>query len=136
MVFRRGVDPSMDDSASKSSHDSLVGTDNAPIDFGRALEEFEGDKEFLMVVIDGFLKQTRNQIESIRRALSDGDSEVVMREAHSMKGGAATLTADMLSGIADELERIGESGLLEKGSDVLNKVEQELHRLEAYVKDI
>lgn len=136
MVFRRGVDPSLDDSDSKSSHDSLVGTDNVPIDFGRALEEFEGDKKFLMVVIDGFLKQTRNQIESIRRALSDGDSEVVMREAHSMKGGAATLTADMLSGIADELERIGESGLLEKGSDVLNKVEQELHRLEAYVKDI
>jgi HPt (histidine-containing phosphotransfer) domain-containing protein len=135
-VFRQGVGPSLDESASKSSRNSSADIDDIPMDFDRALEEFEGDKEFLMGVVEGFLEHAGNQINAIRRALTDGDSEAVMRKAHSMKGGAATLTADKLSGIAHELEIIGESGLLGRGGDVLTILEKEFHRLEIYVRDI
>jgi HPt (histidine-containing phosphotransfer) domain-containing protein len=135
-VFRQGVAPSLDESGRKSSRDSSADADDIPMDFDRALEEFEGDKKFLMDVVEGFLEHAGNQIDAIRRALSVGDSEVVMRTAHSMKGGAATLTADTLSGIAYELEIIGESGLLESGGDVLTILEQEFHRLKIYVQNI
>lgn len=117
-------------------YDCPIRKDDIPMDFDRALEEFEGDREFLMVVIDGFLEHGRNQIASIRGALSDGDSEVVMRVAHSMKGGAATLTADRLSGIAYELEIIGESGSLERGNDILKILEEEFQRLKSFVQSI
>ena len=63
------------------------------MDFARAIEEFEGD------------------------------AEVVRREAHSIKGGAANLTANDLSRIAFEIENIGISGMLEEGIDSLQKLE-------------
>jgi len=107
----------------------------APMDFEKAIEEFEGDKEFLMEVLEGFLENVRAQIPAIRQAITDGDSEVVSREAHSIKGGAANLTADVLSKIAFELENIGKSGALEGGIQVLERLEEEFRRLEGYVRN-
>ncbi len=67
------------------------------------------------------------------QAISDGDAESVRREAHSIKGGAANLTATALSGIAFDLENIGKSGMLEEGIDSLQKLEREFFRLERFV---
>jgi CheY-like chemotaxis protein/signal transduction histidine kinase/HPt (histidine-containing phosphotransfer) domain-containing protein len=109
--------------------------EDAPMDFQRAMGLYEeGDQEFLIEVLFDFLATVMGQIETIRQAMSDGDAEVVMREAHSIKGGASILTADDLSGIAFELENIGKSGLLEGGTEVLERLEREFHRLEAYAK--
>ncbi len=107
----------------------------APMDFDKAIEEFEGDEEFLMEVLEGFLDNVRAQIGTIHQAISSGDAEVVRKEAHSIKGGAANLTADELSRIAFKLENIGKSGLLEGGTEVLERLEREFHRLEVYAKD-
>ena len=105
------------------------------MDFLRAIEEFEGDEEFLLEVLEGFLENVTSQIGIIRQAISEGDAEVVRREAHSIKGGAANLTADDLSAIAFELENIGKSGVLEKAIETLERLEQEFLRLERFVKD-
>ena len=107
----------------------------APMNFELAIEEFEGDKELLMEVLEGFLENVRNQIVTIKQALSNGDTEVVSKEAHSIKGGAANLTADELSRIAFELEDIGKSGVLEGGIEVLERFEKEFCRLETYARD-
>ena len=95
--------------------------------------EFEGDEEFLMEVLEGFIGNVTSQIKLIRQAISDGDAETVRREAHSIKGGAANLTANDLSGIAFEIENIGKSGMLEEGIDSLQKLEREFFRLERFV---
>ena len=105
----------------------------APMEYERALEEFEGDEEFLMEVLEGFIGNVTSQIKLIRQAISDGDAEAVRREAHSIKGGAANLTANDLSGIAFEIENIGKSGMLEEGIDSLQKLEREFFRLERFV---
>ncbi|MCP4576228.1 MAG: PAS domain S-box protein [Deltaproteobacteria bacterium] len=105
----------------------------APMEYAKALEEFEGDEAFLMEVLEGFIGNVTSQIGIIREAISDGDSEIVRREAHSIKGGAANLTADELSKIAFELENIGRSGMLEEGIDSLQKLEREFFRLERFV---
>ena len=106
----------------------------APMEYERALEEFEGDEEFLMEVLEGFIENVKSQIKIIRQAISDGDAEIVRREGHSIKGGAGNLTAGKLADIAFELEKIGRSGALKEGSDVLKKLEQEFFRLENFAK--
>ena len=68
-------------------------------------------------------------------AISDGDSETVGKESHSLKGGAANLTADKLSKIAYQLERIGKSDSLEGCSEVMDNLEKELQRLENYFRN-
>lgn len=50
--------------------------------------------------------------------------------------GAANLTADGLSRIADQLENIGQSGILDAGLEVLDRVEKEFYRLEVHVREI
>ncbi len=82
----------------------------SPMDFHRALSEFDGDKDFLLEVLNEFIKNIQNQLPKIKQAFVDGAAEVVEMEAHSIKGGAANLTADKLSKIAHELEKAGKSG--------------------------
>ena len=82
-----------------------------------------------------FLESVRNQIGLLRQAISDNDADIVRREAHSIKGGAANLTADELSRVAFELENIGESGVLEQGAEVIERLEEEFSRLKIYARD-
>ncbi|NVM20389.1 MAG: response regulator [Desulfobacterales bacterium] len=114
------------------SRKSKMDEGSAPINFERVIKEFEGDKGFVMKVLDGFLKRGSDQIGAIRQAISDGDAELVSREAHSIKGAAANLTADKLSKIAYELENIAKSGVLEEGVEILKRLEKEFYRLEVY----
>ena len=67
------------------------------------------------------------------QAITEGDAEVVRREAHSIKGGAANLLANALSAVAFELENIGKSGVLSEGAETLEKLEREFFRLERFV---
>ena len=88
-----------------------------------------------MEVIKDFLVAVRPQINTINQALSDGNADVVMKGAHAIKGGAADLTADQLSGIALELENIGKSGRLDSGIEVMARFEKGINRLEVYTWD-
>ena len=122
---------SIDEIIQKQSKDEVV-EEHAAMDYERALYEFEGEQEFLQEVLEGFLENVRAQIKTIHQALGENDTEVVRKEAHSIKGGAANLTADHLSRIALELENMGQSGRLDGGYEVLESLEKGCKRLEAY----
>ncbi len=107
-----------------------------PMDYDRALEEYDGNREFLMELVNGFLERASQQIETLWQSLADGNAEIVMKEAHAMKGGAGILTAVALSGVALELETIGKSGNLTAGAEVLSKLEHELQRLADFVNSV
>ena len=109
--------------------------DNAPMNFEMVLNDFDGDRELLVEAMDLFLESVRSQIKVLRRAVSDGDAKLVRREAHSIKGGAANLTANELSRIAFELEKIGKSGTLEASTVILERLEKEFYRLDAFAKN-
>jgi PAS domain S-box-containing protein len=104
-----------------------------PMDYVRAVEEFEGDEDFLREVIQGFLDAVDGQLRVLEQSLAEGDAETVAREAHAIKGGAANLTADALAGAARELENLGRSNVLEKGLETLADLEREYGRLKAYI---
>ena len=111
----------------RQSHD-------APMNFDQAVAEFEGDREFLMEILGEFLDNVKGQIKTIHQALSEGNAELVRKESHSIKGGAADLTAEGLAELAFELENIGISKALDRGGAVLQKLEGELTRLENFAE--
>jgi signal transduction histidine kinase/DNA-binding response OmpR family regulator/HPt (histidine-containing phosphotransfer) domain-containing protein len=110
--------------------------DDVPMDFKRAVDEFEGHRDVVIEVIGGFVENVRNQIGVIRGAISDNNAETVRREAHSIKGGAANLTADALSSAALELEKLGTSGDLKRGWEALERLEMEFNRLDGFAKSV
>jgi len=104
-----------------------------PMDFARALEEFEGNREFLMGLLERFLENVRAQLGTIREALDRADAEILRREAHAIKGGAANLAAGELSSAAAELEKTAKSGLLGEVPGRLERLETAYERLDAFV---
>ena len=109
---------------------------DTPMDYEKALAEYEGDRAFLTTILDGFLKRAKTQMQTLRQALSSGDAETVREEAHAIKGGSGILMANALSGVALELETMGRSGALEGGLEVFERMERELRLLEAYSLEI
>lgn len=105
----------------------------APIHFQKTLEEFGGDRELLLSVIDEYIANVRRQISQIAEAIKDRHPETVWREAHSIKGGALNLAAEAMAEIAFELEKAGKLGDLAKGSELLPRMAEELVRLEIYI---
>jgi HPt (histidine-containing phosphotransfer) domain-containing protein len=89
----------------------------------------------LSEVIAGFTEKVIEQIGTIREALSCGDAETVRREAHSIKGGAAGLTAEDLAKVAAELELKGKSKDLDGAGAILDNLEREFEALRRYVQE-
>ena len=104
-----------------------------PMDFARALEEFEGNREFLTGLLERFLENVRVQLGTIREALDRADAEILRREAHAIKGGAANLAAAELSSAAAELEKTARSGSLGEAPGGLAKLERAYRRLDEFV---
>ena len=99
------------------------------------LDDFEGDRDLLLEAMDLFLGSVSNQIGTLRQAILDDDAEIVRKEAHSIKGGAANLSADVLSEIAFELENAGKPKAIGTSTGILGRLEEEFDRLNAYAKD-
>ncbi len=106
-----------------------------PMDFDRALKEFDGERDFLMELLGSFLEHTQAHVDNITRAVADNEAETVMREAHAIKGGAASLTADELAQIAFELEKMGRSENLEPGATAIARLEDEFNRLKRFFQE-
>ena len=106
-----------------------------PIDLERAVDEFEGDRELLTEVVAGFTKKVSEQLVMMRDALACGDAETIRREAHSIKGGAAGLTAGNLAKVAFELESKGQSKDLCGAGEIVDRLERQLKALQRYIKE-
>jgi CheY-like chemotaxis protein/HPt (histidine-containing phosphotransfer) domain-containing protein len=105
-----------------------------PIDLDRAIQEFMGEKEILLNVLDEFICRANAQIESIREHIAHKDLRLIASEAHTIKGGAANLLAVKLSDIAAELEIAARKEPSEMTTDLVDALEEECNRLRAYLE--
>ena len=103
-----------------------------PMDFARAVTEFDDDAAFLMDVLAGFIDNVQGQIAIMHKALIDGDADRLAAESHAIKGGAANLTAASLAETALVLETVGQSGDLADAPQALEQVAAEFERLVSY----
>ncbi len=83
--------------------------------------------DFLGEMIDTFLDDAPQQIQTMQTALSAGDVDAFRRAAHSLKSNAASFGADQLAELAYELELLGrQNQLADVGTrlDILEKAYQ------------
>lgn len=67
-----------------------------------------GDADTVKIVARQLIENVDGQLEKIRKSMARGDRERIRREAHAIKGGAATMEAVALSQAAARLEKINE----------------------------
>lgn len=83
---------------------------NNMLNFEEALEIF-GDKEMLCETLDEFIKKVEEQLAEMKKLLEKNDFETLQREAHSIKGGAWTLSIKKFGDAANMLESSAKNNL-------------------------
>jgi len=101
----------------------------------KALSSFLDDTAFLYEVIDGFQNNLATQGPLITRALSDQHWDTVVREAHSIKGGAYNLYANRIAQAATLLEKAGKEKNSTECKHCLDALEENISSFNHHVKN-
>jgi signal transduction histidine kinase/CheY-like chemotaxis protein len=101
-----------------------------------ALDRIGGDEELLRDLCHIFLEESPKLMQKLQQAVAAGDSDGVMRAAHSLKGEAGYLGADGTSHAARQLEEMGHNKDLSRASPTLAVLEQEIASLQLDLKEL
>lgn len=96
----------------------------------------EYGEEFLVEIIDVYLEDTANRLVQLRAAFDGGDSETLIREAHTLKSSSANLGAMGLSALAKEMEFAGRNGKLESMGHDIQRFEEAFAQVEGTLKTL
>ena len=103
-----------------------------PLDYDKALREFENDKDFFWEVLTEFIHTAGLQLQKMDKAIEHEDFAVIQKEAHAIKGGASNLTATALSHAAAELETALKTKPGPPNPDLINRLNSEFSRLKSF----
>jgi len=98
-------------------------------DFFVALSHVGGDRALLDELLDIFAEDAPVRMDAIRRAITGGDLQVLMREAHTLKGALKVLGAAAAAGLALDLERLAGHGDLSGARAVCAALDRSMGRL-------
>jgi two-component system, sensor histidine kinase and response regulator len=90
-----------------------------------------GSHDMLEEIIGLFLEDSPKLIESIRKALADGDTNAAYRGAHTLKGSAGNFDAHEAVALAQRLEARAREGNLDSARDAFASLEQEMNMVHA-----
>lgn len=100
-----------------------------------ALERCDGDRAFLLELIDMFFQDLPQNIDSIKAALSGENCETVFKTAHSLKSALGNLGAGRAFTKAKELELAGKSNRLQECLTKFAELEKEIEDFRLAVRD-
>lgn len=96
---------------------------------GNDLPSRFGCEVLLRRLVELFLGKIPLQIEALKQALEVNDACVIEELGHTIKGGAALIEADSLSGCASEIEKAGKSRDLNMARRLVDKLAREYEKL-------
>ncbi len=103
--------------------------DVAVLDVALALENLDDDIELYAELVDVFLEDTPDIVETIRAGLGSGDPKPVERGAHSLKSTSLLIGGVRLSGVSARLEAAAKTGSLADGALLARQIEEEFRAL-------
>jgi HPt (histidine-containing phosphotransfer) domain-containing protein len=126
--------PSSEAKKEKECIQSETSEEIQPLNVEKALERAMGDKDFLKMLLGGFIQELPDQIASLKAAVADTDTVALTEQAHKLKGSAANLSAHGVSSAAKSLEEIGRSQKMDNANQILEILINEGKRLTEYVE--
>jgi PAS domain S-box-containing protein len=93
-----------------------------------------GDEDLLQEVTAAFLEDLPKQFEALKAYLEVGDASGAERQAHTIKGAAASMGSEALRKAAWEMEKAGRAGNLQAMAALMPELEQQRTRLEDRLK--
>jgi len=106
--------------------------DAGVIDTATAIEEF-GDAAAVRTIAGRLIENIGRQLRIIRQSIAAGDRQGLCREAHAIKGGAATIEAAVLSASADRLENLSLHGSMAELEAATGDLENQYRRFRSFI---
>ena len=103
------------------------------VDMESAMTRFGNDTAFFKEMSKEFLNYLPEQISSLEEAAKSGDISAVKRNAHSIKGAAANLSAEKVRTIAAAIENIGNNGERVKIPSLITDLKNEIANFKGFV---
>ena len=100
------------------------------------LKAFDGDWDFLKEVVDVFLSDYPGLLDNLRRSHKDGDSDTLMRAAHSLKGMLKHFQADPAAETAFELEIKGRENTFDGVPKAIDNLAGQVDQLDKALRAI
>ncbi len=89
--------------------------DSVMVDDRLLLKAFDGDWDFFKEVVEIFLNDYPRLLDNLRKSFNEGDSDMFMRSAHSLKGMLNNFRAETAAEVASDLEQKGKRADLTGG---------------------
>ncbi len=99
------------------------------------LARLMGDRKLAAKVISGFSSDVPRQLLLLKSKLDEGDAASVQMIAHSLKGAAATLSAEAMRAICLEMQEAAAATDLSRAADLLPGLEEQFHLLNETLKE-
>jgi len=96
----------------------------AAFDIQDLMRRLMGDEDLLRLVLAGFIKALPQYLSSIRDGLARQNAEALRRSAHTLKGSAANVGANALSGVAQQIEQSAAKGDFASAAARMGTLEQ------------
>ena len=93
----------------------------------------EGD--IVAELVEIFVRETDPRLERLRKAIEEDDPELLMREAHGLKGTAASIGAGKLAQIAKGMEEGGHAGSVAGADALLRDLRDEYARVSVALRE-
>jgi HPt (histidine-containing phosphotransfer) domain-containing protein len=87
-------------------------------------------------LLSTFVEDSRDLVVTMRRALSEKDTDSFRRAAHSLKSNAASFGAMTLSTLAKDLEALARSGSLDGAASRVERLAVECARVERALREV
>ena len=95
----------------------------------RGLQD-EDEADIVAELAGIFLEDARSGLQTVEEALQKGDAPTIETLAHKLKGGSGNLGAGGLVGLFTRLEDMGASGDLSAGFELLERLREELGKVD------
>ncbi len=105
----------------------------AVFDRDALLKRLGGDEGLLRDIVGVFLQDAPGQMQSLKDAIEKGDTILVQRQAHTLKGASANVGASALQELAFQMEMAGKEGDLSRALELLETMKEEYERLKRTV---
>ncbi|HEV3329896.1 MAG TPA: PAS domain S-box protein [Bryobacteraceae bacterium] len=97
------------------------------------MKRLAGQKALAEKVVSAFLEAAPSQMDGLRRQLAAQDVQAARREAHALKGAAATISAPAFRSLALEAEQAAKAGEWLSIEKILMRMDDQLGRLKSAI---
>jgi two-component system, sensor histidine kinase and response regulator len=100
-------------------------------------ERMPEDEDLVRAVIGTFMKDATVRISALSAAVDAGEADTVLRESHTIKGAAGTISAERMRAVAFEIESACKPGYdTERIKSLVPLLTQEFQRLTAVIESV